>query len=533
MHTIQSSVAMRTFYTLTDSWQNKIFVIDASCGCCKKTLGCMGNLLQKTVAAIALTLSVVVLPVFILLEQIYCLGKKIYQIKNPLLPDFHFAFSSSVFRNYAEQLRFFVDQKLSANIALARLVDENNQTENKFDHFSLELISCILKNKNKFSDVESQIIFHQTVLGHLRSAIEASGEGVTNLDLQSFITDLCEWMYAEVDLRDAMKEFVFGPIGKASKLDSRTLTSQAIEKTYDVLNKNSAFKGVDESALRLYDPHYLGDTPSVQYKITGNTGKQVKVIRTPVVTRDLKRDRTGQIVSTEPVPEFIEFLKAYQSKGKTHLYVNLMQRKGSEGIRSKQIEAIESIYPKVLKVICLDKDSNFYWQKWEHCTNTMNAEDFKNIFFDKMFKENNSCFYWSKNLDSDDLMRKTKAIFEKVHARYFKEMVVFNNPARLDFIELVYAHLLDQLIKEMEPETCNISCKSCIDRGASSHGLQNLISQSNESPEGNPVEEIAAFIFAPALLSMNRLIQYPRIPRLISAIKRYEAFLQVAGVQCE
>ena len=101
----QSPLVINTFFSITNSLNKKFFVIDPNTSFYQK----IGNYLKKAVIAIALILSVVALPVFILLEQVFRLGRRIYQIKYPLRPDCHFAFSSRVFSKYAEQLFSFLD----------------------------------------------------------------------------------------------------------------------------------------------------------------------------------------------------------------------------------------------------------------------------------------------------------------------------------------------------------------------------------------------------------------------------------------
>lgn len=518
---IQNHLPLTTkiFFRLKNSFQKNYFVIDSKNGALKNSLYKLGNITHKSTIAVAFAVYFLALPLFVICEIGYKFSIKIRNKINTPLLDFHFAFISTVFKKYAEQLSSFVDQRLTINKNLANIVNSAVKSKNPFDRSAIDLIHCIQASKGKLSSEKSQREFHQTMLDHLRTAIKAKGEGLPNAHLKAFISDLCEWMYAEVDLRQTMKDFVFGDIGKATKPTPSTPLSETMDKAYSILKKDTRFRGIDESELRLYDAHYLGDTPSVQYKITGNTGKEIKILRTPVVTRDLGRGADAIITSVEIVPEFVELLETYQKKGKVHFYVNLMQRHGSEGIRSKEIESAEKKYPEALRVICLDKDSDFYWQKKEY-SNQSDAAHFKQNLFDHMFASD--MYYWSSHLDINVIKSLTQLIVNKIHEQYFNNQTYLDNQARLDFIELVYANIIDRILKNEEPDTCNISCKSCIDRGASTHGLQYIVSHNEKHLNTNHLEEASAFTLAPAILSMNRLLQHCRMPRLINAVKRYE-----------
>jgi hypothetical protein len=339
-----------------------------------------------------------------------------------------------------------------------------------------------------------------------------------------FIDQLCEWLYTGVNLLPEMvalmeKELPDLLLRQFLSIKTEDIP-QAIDQFHQWLNVRAQYTGVDETVAigeypRLYDPHYLGDIPSVLYHCqiaNHETTKKMKIIRTPAVTQDIERNSRGILTKAKVVNEFLGFLDSYQKQQKKHIYFNLMQRSGSEGVRSEVIECLERKYPGTISVITLDKNSLFYFQKNEFET-LNNSVLFKQHFMQQMFEGKN--FFWSSDLGAT-WKNECQQILENIHTRYFSDQIELNREERLDFIELVYIEIVEVIIQKLQADSANEACKSCIDRGAAALAqqyLRKICVQTSEMKESQR-KKILAITLAPAIFAMNRVMQHDRISRL-------------------
>jgi hypothetical protein len=98
---------------------------------------------------------------------------------------------------------------------------------------------------------------------------------------------------------------------------------------------------------------------------------------------------------------------------------------------------------------------------------------------------------------------------------------VLNKEERLVFIENFYAEVVDTILKKIKPDSANMTCKTCIDRGASSLAAQytkRCLSQKEEIT-AKKRKKIMTLFLAPAIMAMNRVMQVNRIERMSPAIK--------------
>lgn len=199
-------------------------------------------------------------------------------------------------------------------------------------------------------------------------------------------------------------------------------------------------------------------------------------------------------------PEFRQFLQGQKS----HLYVNLMKRKGNEGLFSQKIEILERDLPNV-RVVTLDRNSKFYNQDEE----TSLAKDaFKKSFLAHLQGPD---YYWSGKLDN--WIQNLHTILEDVDNRYFPDRASLSPTERRNFIELTHLAILDALQAQIQPQTMNITCRQGIDRGPSltalwlyQHGVLNL-------------DQATVQLFVPPLLFHNRAPHAARIERFVSTTK--------------
>lgn len=445
--------------------------------------------------------------------------------------DCDYLFHSSVFKRYYDQLKTVVNQQLrdcpitfpapQEGVAPAVVSFEDNMSA---------FLNSITTPEP--TTIEGKRSFHETMLRHFRAAITSQPSAPANDQQRAMVQMLDKvaiWMYAEVQFMDSMIEFVEDHGGV---LDTRQPLSQLIQKVYTALCKVPFNAIVEPVNGRLYDPHKLGDLPSHLYTIR-STGpgvmagpSETRVIRTPAVTRDLKRGGGAHgkdLSKAQIVEEFTQFLKAYKKQNKQHLYVNLMERRGSsERIRSKLIEGLETNpeYQGSICVVTLSKNCHFYTQTHEHAA-VSDATTFKQTFHQELFKSSGN-FYWPSFITSDASkmdawQAECTQIIQQVHADHYGSSATLTVAERKDFIEHVYARIVESLINKSNPTSVNIACKSCIDRGAQVNGLMlqrfGAANRVVSSDDSRIKKMIAAVMLAPAILTQGRNIQPDRFPR--------------------
>lgn len=482
--------------------KRNILIINSSSNC----LTYAAHLARKVMINVAIAASVVVMPILFLIDTTIHILRKLHwaHIKTHF-SDYHYFFNSKLFTMHLQQMRS-VTQQLSQRLPL--LYQENSVIANRTQTF----IQFILAKRDLSTDAEKRR-FHELVTLELRDLVRLK-KSLSNQTSETvkFIEAFCEWLYIGQDLVDEMGAFVQEHIpSDISEIDQPTPSHQLIKKWHIYLDTLIKFNGLSESD-RLYDPRYLGDVPSRLF-----THGSTIFIRTPTITRDVCRQK-GKTTSVTIVEEFLGFLDSYKKQGKKHLYINLMQRQGSEGVRSRAIEQLEKEYPDTLHVITLTKDFSFYWQN-EKFLKISETETFKKSFIELLFKPDGH-FYWSPHLRSPSFKESCREILDKAHRELFKNKAYLSVEERRNFIEIAYTSIVDALIARLNPDSCNISCKSCIDRGPAF--LAEQFYQINKKGTELPIDmkkRLLAIALAPALLAQNRVMQHDRLNRLFSALQ--------------
>lgn len=516
-------VTLLAFNTLINEKNRKYEII----GKAHPFLGHAGTYAKKGFITVALCLAAVALPIFLLVEAgnlaIQKMGFKGLRLRSD---DFHYLFESTVFEAHRKQLAQFIEGYLRDNPAV-RLPNANDKQASESGTLLADvhqLIRLIVKSAVPTTEKE-KLQFHQQFLEQLRALVRKKADVSNEDDAIKFIDTLCEWLYTKPRLMKEMIQFIEAKLPKGSLdplIDAEAQNVPSVIQTlHRQLDSDPQFNGIDDST-RLYDPSNLGDVPShlFSYPIDdqGKT-KKVNIIRTPAVTRDTQRNARGDLAEAAIVEEFTGFLDSYKKQNKVHVYFNLMQRHGSEGIRSKLIEKLEEQYPGTLHVVTLTKDFDFYNQKNLN-SNSMDAVDFKNQFLLEMFKNSNSHYHWSTALGAQ-WQTECQQLIDQVHANYFANKISLTKEERLVFIENFYAEVIEAVLNKLKPDSANLSCKSCIDRGASSLGAQYIkrcLSQKQDLTE-NKRKRLMALFLAPAILAMNRVMELKRIERVSPAIK--------------
>ena len=223
--------------------------------------------------------------------------------------------------------------------------------------------------------------------------------------------------------------------------------------------------------------------------------------------------------------EFIGFLEGLKAHDEKLLFVNLQDRISyKEGARAKVIEevSLREEFKKVLTVVGLNKDSSFYHQS-EGYARLEKAEDFIEVFQEKLFSQNKDDFFVSERIDSD---RKAfcSALIQKIHELFFLEKPSLAQNERTDFIELFYHFFILKLIEEKKPNFIAFSSKDGVDSAAALNGsFLVFLKQLSKSKWQSHEEDFLSFLFfSPALLTRHRSIDPIALNRSLACLSHLE-----------
>lgn len=227
---------------------------------------------------------------------------------------------------------------------------------------------------------------------------------------------------------------------------------------------------------------------------------------------------------------FIQFLAVKKEKKPqkkfNHVYINLQKRDMKEGgkferyferNRSLALEELEKQEKLGIAVITLPADSHFFFKGFSHHTglNTSNEKtklsDLKNDIIDAI-KNNKRDFYLSKDVKEivfgDSLDLQVSELFRtaasEVLGRPYRPGEEVDPAVRQAiFFHFVKFHLTDHILKKIDPETYNISCKDNIDRGGV-HNLWYEFMLTIKNGEKVSLEEFEKNLDASAILVKDR-----------------------------
>lgn len=400
-------------------------------------------------------------------------------------------FASNVYRDYYQQLQTFVYQH-----PLYETVKEAPPTA-----FNSEVQKLIEQLKQPLGHPQEQRSVHESWVKQFRHLITSFNQLLKGREEESFqfVQDLTRWVFLQAHTREAIQQFFYG---------------------YKEPPKEDLFVYLTamQSALR-EDPQFFGmqfDVDQEDNFLHGNLPSFLFSLPAPIETKVIRLANPLDSFSNYPWPwsapnvhpEFLFFLKSQPS----HLYVNLMKRKGVEASASYTLEQLEKQIPN-LYVVTLDKSSPFYWQEAKSYPDGIEIEAFKNIFLGQMMAKKGN-YFWSQYLTPDVWKAELRFLMQAVHQNYFRNSSVLSRNERQDFIELTYLAILDRLVEKWQPASMNISCRQSMDRGPS---LAILWMWKHHQVES---QEVPALLFAPPLLIHNRPSHTARIERFVSAAKR-------------
>jgi hypothetical protein len=265
----------------------------------------------------------------------------------------------------------------------------------------------------------------------------------------------------------------------------------------------------------LYDPFVLGNIPYFTFAVD-TPQKRVAVFRFGNVVVDEQKD-AAFLTRAKIGEQFELFLDSYKESGKKHLYFNLMRRSlvnDNESIRSNLIENLEQKYADNLNVISLDRDSSFYKQS-ETYSQKNDSADFKQNFKNHLC--NPAFYYWSATLNQNEWSQHLETIIQEIHTKYFHSREILTLEERGAFIELAYCMIIDKATSILDPDSCNYTCKSCIDRGGMTNAIMYLyyLLKQKGHIKATQFDYLLYLTFLPAILVANRQILPLQIKRLV------------------
>ncbi len=400
-------------------------------------------------------------------------------------------FSSELYADYRKQLRAFVHQH-----PFYEQVRKASPTS-----FNLAIQTLIEEIEKPLGTAQKQRQHHEAFVHQLRSLAESSYPQdilIEEKESRRFFEDIIRWVFLGANLKSGMENFLFDYTTPFKKD-----LFEYVQEMQKTLRNHPQFNGIEHESA--YEDQFLhGNLPS-------NIAEPVKntvLIRLGQPLRYLSQ--TFWWLSL-PIayPEFVLFLHLQPS----HLYVNLMKRKGVEGPMTQAIEKLEEQIPNLF-VITLDKNSSFYWQEEKEFPDLLESLSFKEIFFQNMSTSLQGNYFWSKHLDANSWNKELKKIIGDIHRETFHDQLVLDRAERQDFIELTYLAILDRLVEKWHPASMNITCRQCVDRGPSLMAL--WLYQNNQLEN----REIAALLLAPPLLVRSRASHSSNIQRFVSAANR-------------
>jgi hypothetical protein len=269
----------------------------------------------------------------------------------------------------------------------------------------------------------------------------------------------------------------------------------------------------------LFNPLTEGNFPHTLFLLSVK-GKKAVNIRMGSPTQEYTPFLKGKVN-----PEFKAFIRRQAKLGKTHLYFNFQARKTKwisrvtrlhdERERCRLVESLDGT--SSVTVCSLSKDSDFYFQK-KKAAHLNQWSNFKKAFIFELLHSGN-CFL-SPSIEKTYI----ESLLEEVHLAYFKNAQTMNIIERIAFIEIFYLYFTLELLTRLQPDSFNLSCTDCIDRGMSANSLLYfwLLKKDQKTDWSYLASELIPFLFSPALIVRQREIRGKRLERFIHSVPYLE-----------
>lgn len=242
--------------------------------------------------------------------------------------------------------------------------------------------------------------------------------------------------------------------------------------------------------------------------------QRIKILRIPC---PIRQETTAQ---AEVIPEFHTFL----ATGKKHLTVNLQDRTSwRESARVLAMEALDKTSP----VVTLATDTSFY-----HQLSPYHEEGYWERFASHLLDQSTdpqAGFYFPVPL-KDKMEAFIPKAMESLHVLFFKNKNALTRTERQVFIDIFCLFIVLKVIDITEPNTISFCCKDGIDTGnLFAHLLWAFFLILNDELQEEVIKKLESSLYAPALLSRERLPLHDRFQRTLSVVRHLETVKKEMG----
>lgn len=414
-------------------------------------------------------------------------------------PQFVHLFTTPIYSARQAQLETFFKQQKEKRPFLAEAASK--------EPFSP--LYALLDKKKAWESSNGRAPYNQAFISALRYAAEYrlahSAEDPLDQEWHGFVDDLSVWLFTEVDVTKETKAF----LNKSTGLNEEFFTTAFLANPKKFILDLSdftcdlpQFKHYKHPPRENEDNFLRGDFPSKLYRV-----KNTQVVRMSNVARDTAWDEDFHTKEAELNPEFRNYIHALTLQKKHHLYINLMDNKGQEKIKTQPIKDLETdpLTSEGIFVVCLNKNKySLFYDQIGRFYKRSGAHQFKLDFLSAL-QDPEGDYYWSNKLDKESWFGELKQLIDQVHQRFFAAKETLSRAERLDFIELAYASIIDALLDKLQPDFVNMTCKQGVDRGPSVYSLYYLYEKGKSGSVGD--SERAEFLYlllAPSIIYHNR-----------------------------
>jgi hypothetical protein len=284
---------------------------------------------------------------------------------------------------------------------------------------------------------------------------------------------------------------------------------------------------LEEKSFHLFDPLVQHNIPNQLFDLHTKE-RRISHVRFPApIYQEF-------IHKAKIVEEFRGFLRSYRNDTdkRKHLLINLQDRTSwREHARCRAIENLE-FDPQIgesLCVVTLATDTDFYNQLAPY--HQFNHADIFIEQFKEHLKGEGSGFYFSSFFNKAELFNFIDQSMGIIQRIFFSGKNVLLRERRLDFIEIFYLLLQLKLIEWVNPDSFSLTCKDCIDTGASYSVMLGAFLMLLNDPDWteSDINYLNFMLYAPALLIRERTLLPERFNRMISALRTIENARQEAG----
>lgn len=408
-------------------------------------------------------------------------------------------FHSPVYAHYLKQMREFIAQ----HSAKVKLQDRHKN---------------LMDTLNKFSSTDSKLwpSIHETFHSIWRQCLNSPTKGPEFGE--SLPSALVTWLYSQCDLTACWWQHLVNLTD--SCMVEPTDFIAACKAFYDKLLIHPRLNGVHHTFK--FDLLSAGDLPSVLWSYTHSDGTVTHFIRTSTVlyTNLSGVSSKDETTPEQLIPEFEHMLQMLEQKGLTYSYFDLRARAEEAAQRERLKNASQQHLN--LKITRVDRDSDRYYQTGEF-SQEQNADSVKSSVFKsaqhKHFRDDPqeaNCF-WSALAEKDVWEKRHRIIQEHVHKHYFYHNPNLTDEERGDLNEITLLYMAQKKIGLDKPWMASFSCFMSADRGPSFYTLLFLLHclLSGQPITIQQIKKALAMLFAPAILTENRLMHQDRLDRFI------------------